>query len=117
MMQNFKYDYDGGGLMNNRPYLCSTAWKEAAKEGLVPAPLIKYKDKTAAADEYHVEIWGASDGGNLYTANLAIIEDNKVTDFIYGYSYTDADFLEWTLIPKNLDDSLRYSSFNKPGVA
>ena len=102
--------------MNNRPYLYPTAWEEAGKKGLVPVPLIKYKDKTAAADDYHVEIWGASDGGNLYKANLAIIEDNRVTDFIYGYRYTDADFLEWTLIPKNLDDSLRYSSFGKPEV-
>jgi len=103
--------------MSIRPYLCHTAWGEAEKEGLVPVPLIKYKDKTAVADEYHVEMWGASDGGSLYKANLAIIEDNKVTDFIYGYRYTDADFLKWTLIAKNLDDYLRLSSFDKPEVA
>lgn len=103
--------------MNNRPYLCPTAWEEAEKEGLVPVPLIKYKDKTAVADEYHVEMWGASDGGGLYKANLAIMEDNKVADFIYGHSYTDADFLKWTLITKNLDDYLRHSSFGKPEVA
>lgn len=103
--------------MNNRPYLCPTAWEEAKKEGLVPVPLIKYKDKTAVADEYHIEMWGASDGGSLYKANLAVIEDNKVTDFIYGYRYTDADFIKWTLIPKNLADYLRHSSFDKPEAA
>ena len=103
--------------MINRPWLCPTVWEEAEKEGLVPVPLIKYKGKIAASDDYHLEMWGASDGGVLYTANLAVIEDNKVTDFIYGYRYTDADFLKYTLITKNLDDYLRYSSFDKPEAA
>ena len=103
--------------MINRPYLCHTAWQEAEKKALVPVPIIKYKGKLAASDEYHIEMWGASDGGSLYTANLAIIEDNKVTEFIYGHRYTDADFLKWTLITKNLDDYLRHSSFGKMEVA
>ena len=103
--------------MIDRPWLCLTVWEEAKKEGLVPVPLIKYKDKTAVTDEYHVEMWGASDGGSLYKANLAVIEDNKVTEFIYGHRYTDADFLKYTLITKNLYDYLRHSSFGKPEAA
>tara|TARA_B110000967_G_scaffold92450_1_gene95101 strand:- start:805 stop:1113 length:309 start_codon:yes stop_codon:yes gene_type:complete len=99
--------------MSKRPYLCPTVWEEAEKEELVPAPLIKYKDKTAVSDEYHVEMWGASGGGSMYTGNLAIIEGDKVTEFIYGHRYTDEDFLKFLLIPKKLDDYLRRSSFGK----
>ena len=99
--------------MIRRPYLPPEAWDDAMQEGLVPAAKINYKGRKAVCDDYHVEIWGADDGGELYTANLAVLEDKKIVDMVYGHSYTDKDFIEWTLIPKDLDDYLRLSSFGK----
>ena len=47
-----------------RPQLSHHAWLEAEKTQEIPAPLIRYGDKQAVADEYHVEIWGAEDNGD-----------------------------------------------------
>ncbi len=96
-----------------RPQLSHHAWLDAEKTQEIPVPLIRYGDKQAVADEYHVEIWGADDNGDKYTANLAIIKDGKIVDYVYGHRYTDADFIEWTLIPMKLSDYLRRSSFGK----
>ena len=94
-----------------RPYLNPDVWLEAEKTQEVPAPLIKYKDKQAVADDYHIELWGANGGGDKYTANLAVIKDGKIVDYVYNHKYTDVDFIEWTLIPKKLGVYLRFSSF------
>ena len=97
-----------------RKYLSPEVWDDVRKDGLVPVPLIKYKDKTAVSDEYHIEIFGAKGGGGLYSGNIAVVEDGKITgEFIYSHKYTDEDFLKWTLVTKNLDDYLRHSSFDK----
>lgn len=97
--------------MHTRPQVNSSVYTEARAEGLQPMPVIKFNDLTAIADEYHVEIWGASDGGDMYTSNLALIKDGKLTDdYIYGHSYTDEDFIKWTLAPLALGDYLRFSS-------
>ena len=38
-----------------RPQLSHHAWLEAEKTQEIPVPLIRYGDKQAVADEYHVE--------------------------------------------------------------
>tara|TARA_B110000483_G_scaffold214660_1_gene264668 strand:- start:276 stop:566 length:291 start_codon:yes stop_codon:yes gene_type:complete len=90
-----------------RPYLGHEAWESASKDNLTPAPLIMYKGQRAVSDECHEEMWAGPEG-SLYTGNLWIIDSKEV---IYGHKYTDKDFVKWTLIPLELDNYLRRSSF------
>jgi hypothetical protein len=97
-----------------RPLLEEGAWEKAAKEGLTPVPKIKYKGREAIADEYHTELLFAGADKDIHTANLGILgEDNHISEYVYGHSYTDKDFIEWTLVPIKLHDYLRHSSFGK----